>query len=143
MEASYPSEEQDVCLAPVTTTRSMSHRMVLDASAACPLCARAVEDCQHLFFVCPFAQAVWQAAGISRLVVTSAETFWRSLSGGTFRREAEWQTIFATLWSLWIHRKDVIFRGCTPSVDAIKHNARCFASFLYRGGLGPSNIGPL
>ena len=62
---------------------------------------------------------------------------------GTFRREVEWQTIFATLWSLWIHRNEVIFRGHTPSADAILHSARGFASFWHRGGLGPSTIGPL
>ena len=124
-------------------TRSLLQRMVPDVPAECPLWARVVEDCQHLFFVCPFAQAVWQAAGINRLMVTSEEAFWQSLGGGTFRHEAEGQTIFATLWSLWIHRNEVIFRGCTPSVDAIQHNTRGFASFWYRGGLGPSTIGPL
>ena len=40
-------------------TRSLLQRMVLDAPIECLLCARAVKDCQHLFFVCPFAQAVW------------------------------------------------------------------------------------
>ena len=34
-------------------------------------------------------------------------------------------------------------RGCTPSIDAIQHNARGFASFWGRGGLGPSTIVPL
>ena len=50
-----------------------------------------------MFFVWPLAQEVWQAAGVGRLVETLEEVFWRSLSGGSFRREAEWQTIFATL----------------------------------------------
>ena len=85
----------------------------------CPLCARAVEDCQHLFFACPLAQEVWQAADVGRLVATSEEAFWRSLSGGAFRREAEWQSTFATLWSICTHRNEVIFKGCTPSADAI------------------------
>ena len=73
--------------------------MVPDAPAKCPLCAGAVEDCQHLFFVCPLAQTVWQAMGVGHLVVNS-EAFWQSLGGGTFRRGDEWQTIFATLWSI-------------------------------------------
>ena len=81
-------------------TRSRLQRMVPDAPVECPLCARAVEDCQHLFFICPLAQTVWQATGVGRLMATSEETFWRSLGGGTFRRVVEWQTIFATLWSL-------------------------------------------
>ena len=78
-------------------TRSRLQRMVPGAPVECPLCARAVEDCQHLFFVCPSAQIVWQATGVGRLVATSEEAFWRSLGGGTFSREVEWQTIFVTL----------------------------------------------
>ena len=78
-------------------TRSRLQRMVPDALAECPLCAGAVEDCPHLFFVCPLAQTVWEATGVGHLVVNSEEAFWRSLGGGTFRRGDEWQTIFATL----------------------------------------------
>ena len=124
-------------------TRSRLQRMVPDALVECQLCARAVEDCQHLFFVCPLAQTVWQVTGVGRLVATSKEAFWQSLGGGTFRREVEWQTIFVTLWSLWIHRKEVIFRGRTPSADAILHSARGFVSFWHQGSLSPSTIGPL
>ena len=125
------------------TTRSRLQRMVPDALVECPLCARAMEDCQHLFFVCPLAQTVWQETGVGRLVTTSEEAFWRSLGSGTFRHEVEWKTIFATLWSLGIHRNEVIFRGRTPSADAILHSARGFVFFWQRGGLGPSTIGPL
>ena len=39
-------------------TRSRLQCMVPDAPEECPLCARAVEDCQHLFFACPLAQIV-------------------------------------------------------------------------------------
>ena len=125
-------------------TRSRLQRMVPDTLVDCSLCARAVEDYQHLFFVCPLAQiCVCQATGVGRLMATSEETFWRSLGGGTFRHEIKWQTIFATSWSLWIHKNEVIFRGRTPSADAILHSARGFASVWHRGGLGPSTIGLL
>ena len=50
---------------------------------------------------------------------------------------------FGRVWSIWTHRNEVIFRGCTPSVDAILHNARGLASFWLRGGLGPSISIPL
>ena len=36
-------------------TRSRLQRTVPDAPAECPLCAGAMEDCPHLFFVCPLA----------------------------------------------------------------------------------------
>ena len=124
-------------------TRSLRQRLVPDSPVDCPMCARAMEDCPHLFFTCPFAQEVWLAVNVGRIVTTSEEALWRSLSGGAFRRETEWLTIFATLWSIWTHRNEVIFRGCTPSVDATLHNARGFASFWFRGGLGPSISVPL
>ena len=124
-------------------TRSGLQRMVPNAQVECPLCARAMEDCQHLFFVCPLAQTVWQETRVGRLVATLEEAFWRSLGRGTFRREVEWQTIFVTLWSLWIHRNEGIFRGRTQSADAILHSARGFTFFWQRGGLGPSTIRPL
>ena len=70
-------------------TRSRLQRMVQDVPAECPLCARAVEDCQHLFFACPLAQTMWQATGVGHLVVNLEEAFWRSLGGGTFHRGVE------------------------------------------------------
>ena len=123
--------------------RSFRQRMFPDSPLECLLCARVVEDCLHLFFACPLAQEVWQAVDVGRLVATSEDAFWRSFSGRAFRHEAEWQTIFAKLWFIWTHRNEVIFRGCTPSADAIQHNARGFASFWHQGGLGPSTTVPL
>ena len=87
----------------------------------CPLCAGEDEDCPHLFFTCPIVQEAWRAAGVARLVVSSDEAFWRSLIDGSFRREQDWRRAFATLWAIWIHRNEVIFRGVTPSSDAIVH----------------------
>ena len=56
-------------------TRSLRQRMFSDSPVECLLCARAVEDCQHLFFVCPLTQEVWQAADVGWLVTTSEEAF--------------------------------------------------------------------
>ena len=108
-------------------TRALRQRMAPNSPVECPLCAGAVEDCSHLFFVCPLAQAVWQGANVGRLGVSSEEAFWQSLGDGPFRREVEWQTIFAILCSVWTHRNEVIFRGRIPSVDAIQHEGVCIA----------------
>ena len=106
----------------------------------CPLCGGGPEDCSHLFFQCPLAQEAWRGAAVARLSVTSEETFWNSLLGGSFRREADWRRIFATLWAIWIHRNEVIFRGISPSGDAITHTAEGFYFSWHRGGIGPSNL---
>ena len=62
---------------------------------------------------------------------------------GPFRRAAEWNTIFANLWAIWLHRNEVVFRGRSPSVDAIQHDARGIAYSWNRGGSSLSNFVPL
>ena len=104
-------------------TRSLRQRFVLDAATDYALCSGAVEDCSHLFFECPSSQTVWRTAKIADVDFSSGEAFWRSLVQGTGRREAQWQTIFATLWAIWLHRNEVIFRGRPASSDAIQHEA--------------------
>ena len=53
------------------------------------------------------------------------------ISGGPFRRASEWQSIFATLWSIWLHWDDVVFRGHPPLADAIQHDSRGFTHFWH------------
>ena len=53
---------------------------------------------------------------MARLVASSDEAFWSSLRDDSFRREMDW-----TLWAIWLHRNEVIFRGVAPSGDAIQH----------------------
>ena len=126
-------------------TRSRRRHLIPDAPVECALCARAVDDCEHLFITCPFASAVWRGASVDRLDLSSWEDFWRSIGDGPYRLIAEWQLIFAILWSIWCHRNEVIFRGRTPSVDAIQHDARGMDISWARGGsarrlLHPCNL---
>ena len=55
---------------------------------------------------------------------------------GYIPREAEWRQIFATLWSVWLHHNQVIFRGCSPADEEIVHDARGFALSWHQGGIG-------
>ena len=107
-------------------TRAFCLRIYPDSPVSCPLCNRGVEDCDHLFFQCSLAQEAWQSVTVTRLDVISAETFWTSLSGNFFRREADWRCIFAVLWAIWTHKNEVIFRGATPSGVAIIYASRGF-----------------
>ena len=105
-------------------SRSFRKRMFPEEMAECCMCGREEETCQHLFFRCPFAQAVWEAERINGVDTFSNEYFWRSLTTGVFRREAEWRKIFATLWAIWLHRNDVVFRGRPPLVDEVINDVR-------------------
>ena len=124
-------------------TRLFRQRFCPGSSAECPLCGGVSEDCLHLFFECTFAQASWRAASTSSLDVSTAESFWSSIGRGPFRRAAEWNTIFANLWAIWLHRNEVVFRGRSPSANAIEHDARGIAYSWNRGGSSLSNFVPL
>ena len=52
-------------------------------------------------------------------------------------------SLFATLWAIWINRNEVIFRGQTPVVDAILHDARGLAISWKQGDVDPLNFVPL
>ena len=118
-------------------TRALRRHQNPGAPVECPLCHVAKEDCCHLFFQCPLAQATWRAVSAGHLVTSSDKEFWISVSGGTFRREVEWQRIFATLWSVWLHRNQVIFRGRPPADEEIVHDMRGFALSWQQGGTSP------
>ena len=81
-------------------TRDVQQHMFPDSPVNCPLCGGGPEDCSHLLFHCLLAQEVWREAAVVRLSVTSDEAFWSSLSGGFFRREADWRRIFASVGNL-------------------------------------------
>ena len=55
----------------------------------------------------------------------------------------EWQLIFTTLWVIWNHRNEVVFRGRTPSADAVVHEAGGLVLSWNRVGLGLSAFVPL
>ena len=118
--------------------RALRHHMLPDTPASCPLCGGGPEDCLHLFLQCPMVQEAWRAAVIDRLPTSSEEAFWSSLAGGYYRRNMEWRQIFATLWAIWLHRNEVIFRDATPSGDAIIHAVGGLILSWNLGGVGPS-----
>ena len=115
-------------------TRSLRHRFVPEADAGCVMCSATIEDCTHLFFGCPLVQPMWIAVALGGIDTTSVAAFWRSICQGPFRREAEWMTIFATLWAIWLHRNEIIFRGHLPSTDAVQYDARWIAQSWHLGG---------
>ena len=119
-------------------TRSLRQRLVPHSSAEYAMCRAILEDCDHLFARCPFAQAVWTMTRVVRPRLSSMEDFWRSMADGPYRRGAEWHLIFATLWVIWNHRNEVIFKGRTPSADAVVHEAGGLVYSWNRVGLGLS-----
>ena len=124
-------------------TRSLRQRCDPHSSAECVLCRSDLEDCNHLFVGCPLAQAVWTRTRGVRAQMSSMEVLWRSMADGPYRRGAEWHLIFATLWTIWNHRNEVVFRGRTPSAEAVLHEARGLVSLWNRVDLGIVSYVPI
>ena len=124
-------------------TRSLRQRWDPHSSADCVLCRSGVEDCDHLFVRCRLAQAVWTMTRGGQAQASSLEVLWRAMADGPYRRGAEWHLIFATLWTIWNHRNEVVFRGRTPSAEAVIHEARGLVSLWNRGDLGIVTYVPL
>ena len=124
-------------------TRSLRQRWDPHSSAECVLCTSGLEDCDHLFVRCPLAQAVWTMTRGGRAQASSMEVLWRSMADGPYHRGAEWHLIFATLWTIWNHRNEVVFRGRTPSAEAVIHEARGLVFLWNRGDLGIVTYVPL
>ena len=90
------------------------------------------------------ATAVVEEPSIANVVAGETSFFSRSMADGPYRRGAEWHLIFATLWTIWNHRNEVVFRGRTPSVDVVVHEARGLVDRLIGCGLtvdGPTEGG--
>ena len=108
------------------------------SSAECAMCGAIPEDCDSIFIRCTVAQAVWTLTRFVRPRPSSLEVFWRSIADGPYRRRAEWQHLYATLWVLRTHRNEVVFRGRTPSADAVVHEAGGLVTSWNRVGLSLS-----
>ena len=115
-------------------TRSQRQRYVQEVDAGCVMCSGAIEDCTHLFFECPLVQPVWTAAAMGGIDATLAAAFWCSICQWPFRRKAEWKTIFATLWAIWPHWNEIIFRVRPASTDTVQHDVRWIAHSWHPGG---------
>ena len=60
-------------------------------------------------------------------------SFWRSLTGGTNRREVGEGRLFTVLWELWLHNNEVTFKGRAALADNIvQHHMEGFVLWWFR-----------
>lgn len=88
------------------------------SSYHCVLCVEQVEESlRHLFFVCPFSQAIWIYLGITwdidlsplDMIITARELFGSAIFG---------KIIIIAAWCLWCHRNSIIFDNMSLSFAA-------------------------
>ena len=56
-------------------TRSFRQCMAPESAGDCVLCGTNLENCEHLFVLCPISQAVWRLVGVARPTLTLLEDF--------------------------------------------------------------------
>jgi len=95
----------------------------------CTFCQNHAEDIDHLLVTCSVSCAVWQhiADELGEQIthegtLRSLYTAWtnRRFSNKTMRKL--WiSSFFATLWSLWMHRNEVIFKQKEMDMQTLCH----------------------
>jgi hypothetical protein len=116
------------------TRSALNHRGILTNSLDlhCIFCSLSEEDCDHLFFLCPFSKEIW--AAISRWLGKNTPTGvdrWthfllfgdlvRLKKGGGRVTRLIW---LATMWSIWKHRNEVIFKGANPDATILLNDIK-------------------
>ena len=107
-----------------TKLRLLSWGMVNDAN--CIFCHSASESIDHLYFACPFTNAIWQHLlaffQIHRLPLRwrrEISWFTRRTRGKTRRANTRRVLLAATVYWIWRERNDAIFERKPPSADMV------------------------
>ena len=87
----------------------------LNSGSECVLCnSNSLEDRDHLFFQCPFAQRYWDKIGVTWVqtgdISQSFDQASRSYNGPCFMEVA-----VCTAWNIWKERNGLIFEQIQPS----------------------------
>jgi hypothetical protein len=93
----------------LNTRANQLHKNIIDSSA-CPRCQAVPEDCLHLFFTCPAAQAIWQQAKI-HLSLSCFNDLWEHRSANLPSASVWPLMALLLLWKIWDTRNALVFRG--------------------------------
>lgn len=111
-------------------------KAVLD-DPSCELCAHAVEDCDRIILLCPFAAQVWSSLGVCTAGCDVSQLWLLPRPPGI---PVKHYNVFILLiaWHLWKHRNDVVFNAATPSLARFwatcKEEARLWSCRWRRDG---------
>jgi hypothetical protein len=116
------------------TRADLNHRGILINSSDlhCIFCTLNVEDSEHLFLGCQFSKAIWNAVArwLGKNIQTGVDRWNHFLLFGDLVRLKKgggrisrliW---LVTMWSIWKHRNEVIFKGVTPDAIALLNNIK-------------------
>lgn len=110
-------------------TREKLHRrgiLLSSYETCCVLCFREIESCEHIFCSCSVTQKIWQAvlswAGVDNRLCCEVLSVYNEIGGllkGKNAKRVKHLIWAATVWSIWLARSKVIFKGEVANVNAI------------------------
>ncbi|XP_050238477.2 uncharacterized protein LOC126687968 [Mercurialis annua] len=113
-------------------------RRHMTTDASCFLCGHHSEDTDHVLRHCVFAREVWRkihlinCLNIRNDFFTSPFDSWlfNNLQNHSNSRNGNWSTTFGlTLWSLWLHRNNLVFKDERCSSDSVAQKIKCLVDY--------------
>ncbi|KAL4346749.1 hypothetical protein GQ457_17G015740 [Hibiscus cannabinus] len=113
----------------------------------CPLCSRSRETVDHLFFTCIVSWQIWSLVanywGVSLVLHQDPLSFllsWPHICS-KLAEDRMWRLLpYAIIWSLWLHRNDIIFQGKTIDVAQLFFSVKTRAAWWWKALSADSNI---
>lgn len=116
------------------STKDVLRRRGIHLNRGCVCCQQCpVESALHIFFLCPFAVAVWYHVSkilskpLMKIQITVDQivcSSWEMVRNNGHMGRKEWACRFICVtWQLWKHRNDIIFRDQRLEAKALAY--RC------------------
>ncbi|KAL4385238.1 hypothetical protein GQ457_15G008200 [Hibiscus cannabinus] len=105
----------------------------------CPFCSVETESIDHLFFSCNFSWRIWSSIAnyweISLVLQQNPmEVFlaWPHLCSKVDSTHM-WRLLpFAIVWSIWLHRNEIVFQGKVVDVGQLLYNVKLRAAWWFK-----------
>jgi hypothetical protein len=95
-------------------TRENLHKKTIVGSVTCPRCGHTVESRDHLFFICPHAQDVWNKINVQPAFQAFSDLWTTPVPAGL--HSSVWPSIaLVILWKIWDARNSMVFRSVDQS----------------------------
>jgi hypothetical protein len=128
------------------TRAALNHRGILTNldDLHCISCSHIGEDCDHLFYFCQFSKGIWASISqwLGKTVPSNLDRWTHFLlfgdliklkKGGGRVSRLIW---LATMWSIWKHRNEVIFKGVNPDAIALLNDIKAVSWFWLSSRFG-------
>lgn len=113
-------------------TKENLRKRGMEGEETCSMCHAEVETQNHIFRLCPVSQMVWKSSWLGIISYTQmdigVEDWIMNFLNLFFNQDGEEDSrllqFISILWSIWLHRNEIIFRNVSVSPERILHLAQ-------------------